>query len=118
MADRKRLPSTAHGPRVATYARVSSKQQAEANTIASQLAALTARVKADGLRLEPELCFADEGYSGGTLLRPALDAFVTRPRLAQSTGCMSTRRIGCHVAIPTKCCSLMSSSGTGSRSSS
>jgi site-specific DNA recombinase len=58
---------------VAVYARVSSRQQAEANTIASQLEALRARVQADGARLEPELCFTDEGYSGGTLLRPALE---------------------------------------------
>jgi site-specific DNA recombinase len=59
--------------RAAIYARVSSKQQAEANTIASQIEALKARVLADGLRLETELCFIDEGYSGGTLLRPALE---------------------------------------------
>src|SRR5579875_1300807 len=57
----------------AVYARVSSKQQAEANTIASQLEALKARVRADGLRWQAELCFLDEGYSGGTLLRPALE---------------------------------------------
>jgi site-specific DNA recombinase len=59
--------------RAALYARVSSKQQAEANTIASQKEALQVRLQADGLRLEAELCFSDEGYSGGTLLRPALE---------------------------------------------
>src|SRR5438477_11397650 len=59
--------------RAALYARVSSKQQAEANTIASQKEALQARLQADGLCLETELCFIDEGYSGGTLLRPALE---------------------------------------------
>jgi site-specific DNA recombinase len=59
--------------RAALYARVSSKQQAEANTIASQKEALQLRLQADGLRLEPELSFIDEGYSGGTLLRPALE---------------------------------------------
>ena len=73
MAYRKDSPRTADGPRVAIYARVSSKQQAEANTIASQLEVLKARVQADGARLDPELCFTDEGYSGGTLLRPALE---------------------------------------------
>ena len=46
--------------RPALYARVSSKQQAEANTIASQLEALQARIGADGLELEPELSFIDE----------------------------------------------------------
>ena len=59
--------------RAALYARVSSKQQAEANTIASQREASQARLQADGLRLETELCFIDEGFSGGTLLRPALE---------------------------------------------
>ena len=59
--------------RAALYARVSSKQQAEANTIARQKEALQVRLQADGLRLEAELCFVDEGYSGGTLLRPALE---------------------------------------------
>jgi len=73
MTDRKRSSRTANSPRAGIYARVSSKQQAEANTIASQLEALTARVGADGLRLEPEMCFTDEGFSGGTLLRPALE---------------------------------------------
>src|SRR5262249_22946951 len=59
--------------RAALYARVSSKQQAAANTIASQREALEARLRADGLQVEAELCFVDEGYRGGTLLRPALE---------------------------------------------
>ena len=64
---------TASSLRVALYARVSSQQQAEANTIASQVEALQARIRADGLRVEAEACFLDEGYSGSTLLRPALE---------------------------------------------
>jgi site-specific DNA recombinase len=59
--------------RAALYARVSSQQQAEANTIASQVEALQARVRSDQLVLDAELCFLDEGYSGSTLLRPALE---------------------------------------------
>ncbi len=59
--------------RAALYARVSSQQQAEANTIASQVEALQARIRADGLRVPADLCFLDEGYSGSTLLRPALE---------------------------------------------
>ena len=59
--------------RVALYARVSSQQQADANTIASQVEALRARIRADGLRVAAEGCFLDEGYSGSTLLRPALE---------------------------------------------
>jgi site-specific DNA recombinase len=57
----------------ASYARVSSDQQVEANTVASQIAALRARVAADGLALPEERQFVDEGYSGATLIRPALE---------------------------------------------
>jgi len=59
--------------RPAIYARVSSEQQAKANTIASQLAALKERVQTDGLSLDDELCFIDEGHSGSVLVRPALE---------------------------------------------
>jgi site-specific DNA recombinase len=57
----------------AIYARVSSEQQADANTIASQLAALQDRVAADGLPLHPDHHFIDQGYSGARLIRPALE---------------------------------------------
>ena len=60
-------------PRAALYARVSSEQQAHSRTIASQVASLRERITADGARLEPEHAFLDEGYSGATLLRPALE---------------------------------------------
>jgi site-specific DNA recombinase len=59
--------------RAAIYARVSSEQQAKDNTIASQLEALKQRVAHDGLGLDSELCFIDEGWSGSTLIRPALE---------------------------------------------
>ena len=59
--------------RAAIYARVSSDQQAKACTIASQMAALKERIEEDGLALEDELCFIDDGYVGGTLVRPALE---------------------------------------------
>src|SRR5437868_11293723 len=57
----------------ALYARVSSEQQADAHTIASQVAALRERVTADGLGVPPEREFLDAGYSGATLVRPALE---------------------------------------------
>src|SRR5207249_9244482 len=59
--------------RAAIYARVSSEQQAKDNTIASQIEALKQRFAQDGLSLESELCFIDEGCSGSTLIRPALE---------------------------------------------
>src|SRR3989454_1734959 len=58
---------------VAIYARVSSEQQAQDHTIASQVEALRQRVRDDGLTLEEQLCFIDEGYSGSTVVRPALE---------------------------------------------
>jgi site-specific DNA recombinase len=57
----------------AIYARVSSEQQAQAGTIASQVAALRERVEVDGYLLSEELQFIDDGYSGGTLVRPGLE---------------------------------------------
>jgi len=60
-------------PQVALYARVSSEQQAEAQTIASQGAALRERVAAEGLTVPGAMQFLDEGYSGATLVRPALE---------------------------------------------
>ncbi len=58
---------------VALYARVSSEQQAEAKTIESQLADIRARITADGFEQNSILEFVDEGYSGSTLVRPALE---------------------------------------------
>src|SRR5437763_13040567 len=60
-------------PQVAIYARVSSEQQSEAKTIESQLSELRADVQALGLVLPPEHEFVDNGYSGSTLIRPALE---------------------------------------------
>jgi site-specific DNA recombinase len=59
--------------RPALYARVSSDQQAEAGTIASQVEALRQRVRQDQFVVDDELCFLDDGYSGTTLVRPALE---------------------------------------------
>ena len=59
--------------RVAIYARVSSDQQAKAATIESQLSALEDRIAHDNHVLDDELRFIDDGYTGSTLLRPALE---------------------------------------------
>ncbi|HEY6072083.1 MAG TPA: recombinase family protein, partial [Anaerolineales bacterium] len=58
---------------VALYARVSSAQQAEANTIDSQVAALRERSAADGVDLQSVCECIDAGYSGSSLVRPALE---------------------------------------------
>jgi site-specific DNA recombinase len=59
--------------RVALYARVSSQRQAESLTIASQVAAVRERIADDGDRVDEDMCFLDEGISGSTLVRPALE---------------------------------------------
>jgi site-specific DNA recombinase len=59
--------------RTAFYARVSSEQQAAAHTIEHQLAALSERAQADSSPVPAERQFVDDGYSGATLVRPALD---------------------------------------------
>lgn len=58
---------------VAIYARVSSEHQTDGGTIASQVAALEARLAQEGLRLQPDHRFVDDGFSGSTLRRPALE---------------------------------------------
>src|SRR6266478_1058867 len=59
--------------RTAFYARVSSEQQAAAHTIESQTAVLSERAQSDGTPVPPERQFVDDGCSGATLIRPALD---------------------------------------------
>jgi site-specific DNA recombinase len=57
----------------AIYARVSSEQQREEHTIASQTAALIEFAKSHDLEVPQEWVFEDEGYSGATLERPGLE---------------------------------------------
>ena len=57
----------------AIYARVSSDRQAREGTIASQIEDLHARARSDGVTPTAELAFVDDGYSGATLIRPALE---------------------------------------------
>ena len=59
--------------RAAFYARVSGEQQAAAHTIQSQIAALSERARRDGVPVPPERQFVDDGQSGATLIRRALD---------------------------------------------
>jgi site-specific DNA recombinase len=55
------------------YARVSSARQKKDETIASQTAALHAHAQQSGLEIPEEWVFEDEGHSGATLIRPALE---------------------------------------------
>jgi site-specific DNA recombinase len=67
------LQPSSGGRRVALYARVSSEQQAQEGTIDSQVSFLRQRIATDGETIDTSMCFLDEGVSGATLLRPALE---------------------------------------------
>jgi site-specific DNA recombinase len=70
-------------------ARVSSAPQAEAQTVASQVAAWRERVAADDLPRPEALQFLDEGDSGATLVRPAL----ARRRDLAAAGALDRRSV-------------------------
>ena len=65
----------------AIYARVSSDQQKEQHTIASQTAALREYAQKHDYIIPAEWVFEDEGFSGGVLARPALERL--RDRIAE-----------------------------------
>ena len=58
----------------AIYARVSSARQAKDQTIGSQLSALRDHAATSRLEVPEDWVFADDGHSGATLVRPALEA--------------------------------------------
>jgi DNA invertase Pin-like site-specific DNA recombinase len=58
----------------AIYARVSPARQKKDQTIGSQTQALREHAAQNRLEVPPEWVFEDEGHSGATLVRPALEA--------------------------------------------
>jgi site-specific DNA recombinase len=66
-------PQTLSPALAALYVRVSTNRQAQAQTVASQLEALRERATRDGLVIAAEQEYMDDGYSGATLARPALE---------------------------------------------
>src|SRR5262249_50091379 len=74
----------------AIYARVSSERQREEGTVESQIAELRELARERGLLVAEELIFCDEGFSGATLIRPALERL--RDRAAE--GCLEV--LLCH----------------------
>jgi site-specific DNA recombinase len=57
----------------ALYARVASTRQQQRDTIASQVAALLEYAQLHQYHVSPQHLFQDDGYSGASLDRPALD---------------------------------------------
>ena len=62
----------------AIYARVSSERQPQDETIQSQTVGLRELAAERGLLLPDDLIFEDEGFSGATLTRPALERLRAR----------------------------------------
>ena len=62
----------------AIYARVSSERQRQEQTIQSQTAALRELAEQRGLLVPEELIFEDDGFSGASLQRPALERLRDR----------------------------------------
>ncbi len=72
------IVTLATGRLAALYARVSSERQRQDETIHSQTAGLRELAVARGLVLPQDLVFEDEGFSGATLTRPALERLRDR----------------------------------------
>ena len=77
VASQEQAPERA-GRVAAIYARVSSERQRQDQTIASQTVGLRELAAARGLLVSEELVFEDEGFSGASLQRPALERLRDR----------------------------------------
>ena len=88
----------------AIYARVSTDNQRAQGTIGSQVDELRELAAGRGLAVGAELVFCDEGISGATLVRPALE------RLRDGAAEGSFEVVLCHSPdrlsrpTPTRCC--------------
>jgi DNA invertase Pin-like site-specific DNA recombinase len=69
--------------RVAAYVRVSTSRQVKLETIEQQLEMVSRYVREKGRELSEEDIFRDDGYSGTTLKRPALDALRDKARMRE-----------------------------------
>jgi site-specific DNA recombinase len=79
----------------ALYARVSSTRQKQHETIGSQIAAVREQAEARGWQIPQEWIFADNGWSGATLVRPALERLrdLSAQRLVERVLCLAPDRL-------------------------
>ena len=77
VASQEQAPDRA-GRVAAIYARVSSERQRQDQTIASQTVGLRELAAQRGLLIPEDLVFEDEGFSGASLQRPALERLRDR----------------------------------------
>src|SRR5688572_29425688 len=69
--------------RVAAYVRVSTPGQVKLQTIEQQLETIYRYVQDKGWELSEENIFRDDGYSGASLDRPALDVLRDKVRIRE-----------------------------------
>jgi site-specific DNA recombinase len=69
--------------RMAAYVRVSTSRQVKLETIEQQLEMVSRYAREKGWELSEEDIFRDDGYSGTTLKRPALDALRDEARMRE-----------------------------------
>ncbi len=69
--------------RVAVYVRVSTPNQVHAQTMEGQLERLRQHVQQKGWHLHDDNIFRDDGYSGASLNRPALDRLRDKARMRE-----------------------------------
>lgn len=79
----------------ALYARVSSTRQKQHETIDSQLACLRDHARQRGWEIPGEWVFTDDGWSGATLVRPALERLrdLAAQHLVERVLCLSPDRL-------------------------
>jgi len=79
----------------ALYARVSSTRQKQHETIDSQTACLREHAQTQGWEIPEEWIFTDDGWSGATLVRPALERLrdLSAQRLVERVVCLSPDRL-------------------------
>ncbi len=85
-------PAQIDAGRVAIYIRWSTEDQAAGTTLAVQRQACQHYVLSQGWRLRDELCFVDDGWSGGSLLRPGI-AELRRLVAAGEVACVVVYKI-------------------------
>jgi site-specific DNA recombinase len=79
----------------ALYARVSCQRQKHNETIDSQLACLHEYAQAHGWAIPEKWIFTDDGWSGATLIRPALERLrdAAAQQLVEPVVCLSPDRL-------------------------
>ncbi|MFH9969852.1 recombinase family protein [Streptomyces mirabilis] len=79
----------------ALYARVSSTRQKQQETIDSQTACLREHAQARGWEIPEKWVFTDDGWSGASLVRPALERLrdLSAQRLVERVVCLSPDRL-------------------------